>query len=305
MITVFGSINMDLIATVSRLPKPGETLAGRSFATAAGGKGANQALAARRAGAEVCMVGAVGRDAFAKGALALLEEAGADLGAVKSVDAPTGTASILVGDEDGENVIVVVAGANGEVTPADADAAVAAMGAGDTLLLQLEVPAASVEAALDAGRKVGVRTILNTAPLTADAAALARKADIVVANETEFALLLGDPNTAEDATAREAALQARHAEVGQTVIVTLGAEGVVAVHEGKVHRASSLKIKPIDTIGAGDTFCGYLAAALDRGDDFTSALAFAAAAGSLACLKPGAQPAIPLRAEVENALDTN
>ncbi len=302
MITVFGSINMDLIATVSRLPKPGETLAGSGFSTAAGGKGANQALAARRAGAEVSMVGAVGRDAFAEEALALIRAAGVDLGAVKSVDAPTGTASILVGDENGENVIVVVAGANGEVAPADADAGIVAMGEGDTLLLQLEVPAASVDAALEAGRKAGFRTILNTAPLTADAARLAQKADIVVANETEFALLIGDPAAADDASTREAALQARHAANGQTIIVTLGAEGVVAVHEGKIHRAQSLKIKPVDTVGAGDTFCGYLAAALDRGDDFGSALTFAAAAGSLACLKPGAQPAIPVRAEVEAAL---
>lgn len=302
MITVFGSINMDLIATVSRLPKPGETLAGRSFATAAGGKGANQALAARRAGAVVSMVGAVGRDAFAGDALALLKEAGAGLDAVKSVDEPTGTASILVGDEDGENVIVVVAGANGEVSPADAEAAVAAMGEGDILLLQLEVPAASVEAALAAGRRAGVRTILNTAPLTNDAAGLSVLASILVANESEFALLVGDPAKADDDRAREAAMQAWYAKHGQTIIVTLGAEGVVAVHQGKIHRAKSLKIKPVDTVGAGDTFCGYLAAALERGDDFTSALAFAAAAGSLACLKPGAQPAIPLRSEVEKAL---
>ncbi|CAN7259109.1 ribokinase [Pararhizobium sp. LjRoot255] len=296
MITVFGSINMDLIATTARLPKPGETVAGSGFSTAAGGKGANQALAARRAGAAVRMAGAVGSDSFADGALALLKQAGTDLSLTKTVSEPTGTAHILVGG-DGENVIVVVASANGTVSADDATAAVDTMSAGDTLMLQLEIPAESVERALVTTKEKGITSIINIAPLTKDAARLGRMADIVVANETEFELLAGRQGLS--AEERIEAMQGLSRETGQTVIVTLGAEGVVAVRNGNVHRAKGLKIEPVDTVGAGDTFCGYLAASLDAGIDFNKALRRAAVAGSLACLKPGAQPAIPEAAEVD------
>jgi ribokinase len=299
MITVFGSINMDLIATTARLPKPGETVAGTGFATAAGGKGANQALAARRAGSTVNMAGAVGKDEFAAPAIALLSEAGTGLSKVNHVDGPTGTALILVGG-DGENMIAVVPGANGTVSPEDAEAVVAAMEPNDILMLQLEVPPAAVEKALDAARKKGIRSVLNLAPLIADAPRLGRLADIVIANETEFELLAGQEGmTAGD---REAALKRLHGETGQTLIVTLGADGVIAIRDGELVRAKGLKIEPVDTVGAGDTFCGYFAASLDGGLDFETSLRRAAVAGSLACLKAGAQPSIPLSAEVANKL---
>lgn len=299
MITVFGSINMDLIASVERLPEPGETVAGHAFTTAAGGKGANQALAARRAGAEVRMVGAVGDDAFAEPALALLKEAGTDLSSVARTDVPTGTAHILV-DDKGENVIAVVASANGTMAVADAEAAVAAMMPGDILMLQLEVPPAAVEAALVKAKASGVVSIINIAPLTGDAARLGRMADIVIANETEFERLAARDgmSTAE----REDELLRLHRETQQTVIVTLGGDGVVAAHQGDIHKAQGLKIEPVDTVGAGDTFCGYLAASLDQKVDFQSALRRAAVAGSLACLKHGAQPSIPTAAEVSARL---
>lgn len=296
MITVFGSINMDLIATTPRLPKPGETVAGTGFSTAAGGKGANQALAARRAGSAVRMAGAVGRDEFAAPALALLEEAGTDLSAVRHVDGPTGIALILVGG-DGENMITVVAGANGTVGEPEAAAAVAALQRGDFLMLQLEVPAASVERALVDAKARGVTTILNIAPLTADAARLGRMADIVIANETEFERLAGRDDL--NATEREQTLMRLHKETGQTLIVTLGADGVIAARDSNLYRTMGLAIEPVDTVGAGDTFCGYLAASLDQGIAFEQALRRAAVAGSLACLKPGAQPSIPTAGEVE------
>jgi ribokinase len=299
MITVFGSINMDLIATTQRLPKPGETVAGNGFSTAAGGKGANQALAARRAGCTVRMAGAVGRDGFADEALALLKDAGTDLEAVKHVDQPTGTAVILVGG-DGENMIAVVPGANGTVTAADADLAVGAMDKGDILMLQLEVPSVAVEQALAAARAKGITTILNLAPLIDDAARLGRLADIVIANETEFERLAGQETMSADA--RESALTRLNAETGQTLIVTLGGDGVVAIRNGVVSRAKGLKIVPVDTVGAGDTFCGYFAGSLDEGLDFEAALRRAAVAGSLACLKQGAQPSIPVRGDVANKL---
>ncbi len=299
MITVFGSINMDLIATTARLPKPGETVAGNGFSTAAGGKGANQALAARRAGRIVHMAGAVGRDGFAEPALALLKDAGTELGTVKQVDEPTGTALILVGG-DGENMIAVVPGANGTVTSADADAAIDAMSKGDILMLQLEVPTSAVERALARARAKGVTTVLNLAPLIDDAPRLGRLADIVIANETEFERLAGQEDMGGDD--REAALKQLNAETGQTLIVTLGADGVIAIRDGVISRAKGLKIEPVDTVGAGDTFCGYFAASLDEGLDFDVSLRRAAVAGSLACLKQGAQPSIPSSAEVAKAL---
>ncbi|MGE8102409.1 ribokinase [Allorhizobium sp. NPDC080224] len=299
MITVFGSINMDLVATTPRLPKPGETVAGTGFATAAGGKGANQALAARRAGAEVRMAGAVGRDEFAGPALDLLEKAGTDLLGVARVDGPTGTALILVGG-DGENMIAVVPAANGTVTAAQAESAVEGMQDGDILMLQQEVPAGSVKAALESAKARGVRTVLNIAPLIPETEALGALADIVIANETEFERLVGRDNlTGEE---REQILLDMHGKTGQILIITLGADGVIAAEGGTLHRTKGLKIVPVDTVGAGDTFCGYLAASLDAGLAFGDALRRAAVAGSLACLKAGAQPSIPVAADVTASL---
>lgn len=296
MITVFGSINMDLIATPDRLPKPGETVIGSSFTTAAGGKGANQALAARRAGSIVRMAGAVGDDRLGSQALALLADAAVDLNSVRSAAEATGTAHILVAD-DGENVIVVVPGANGTVTDEDAKRVVGAMSRGDYLMLQFEIPNAAIEAALASAKQKGVTSIINIAPFGADAKRLGGMADILVANETEFDLFVGKGELSDEA--REATMLALHAESGQTIIVTLGADGVVAIRKNEIFRAAGLAIEPIDTVGAGDTFCGYLAASLDAGLGFKEALRRAAVAGSLACLKPGAQPSIPFAAAVD------
>jgi len=299
MITVIGSVNMDLIATTPRLPEPGETVIGTDFATAPGGKGANQALAAQRAGASVKMTGAVGDDAFATEALALLDEAGADLTSVRRLDGPTGTALILVGG-DGENMIAVIPGANGKVAASDAEQAVAAMSAGDTLLLQMEIPDAGIEIALKTARAKEVLSVLNIAPLTDAVERLAPLADIVIANETEFARLSGRPADTLEAARKE--LSTLHAKTGQCMIVTLGGDGVLWAKDGTIEHVASLKIKPADTVGAGDTFCGYLAQGLDAGMDFAAAIHRAAVAGALACLKPGAQPSIPLSSEVDARL---
>lgn len=295
MITVIGSINLDLIATTGHLPKPGETVGGKDFSTAPGGKGANQALAACRAGASVTMVGAVGKDAFAGEAIGLMGAAGVDLSNVVEEDAATGVALILVGG-DGENMIAVVPGANGTITREKARGAVAAMPENGILLLQLEIPEHSVEAALTAASGRGLTSILNIAPFTAVAAQLAPLATIVVANETEFSALIG--KQAESVEEVSAAVQARSAATGQTIIVTLGAAGVVCGQDGKSLHVSAPKIEPVDTVGAGDTFCGYLAHGLSAGLSLEEALGRAAKAGALACLKPGAQPAIPLSDDV-------
>ena len=297
MIVVIGSINLDLITMVDRLPGPGETVPGDNFTTAPGGKGANQALAAARAGASVGMVGAVGRDAFASQATQLLRQGGVDLSRVKETDRPTGVALILVGGK-GENMIALAAGANQLV---DAGAAKAAgIKSDDHVMLQLEVPMPTVSAALDAAREARAVSLLNTAPFRADAVELLGKADYVVANETEFDLCaeaLSLPG--KD---REARMQAFAERTGRAIVVTLGGDGVVAFAGGRLLKVPALKIEPVDTVGAGDTFCGYLASGLSAGRPLEQALRCAAAAASLACLKPGAQPSIPLAAEVDAAL---
>lgn len=296
MITVVGSINLDLIATVERLPLPGETVPGDDFKTAPGGKGANQALAAARAGARVRMIGAVGGDAFATQATALLAEGGVDLSGVRQSREPTGVALILVG-ADGENVIAVVPGANGTV----GRDAVAGAGIipGEHVVLQHEVPLDTVEAALDAARSAGAVSLLNTAPFRREAAPLLAKADYIIANETEFDLYASE--LALGGVDRLARMRGLAESSGRTIVVTLGGEGVIAVSPHAVLQVEALKITPVDTVGAGDTFCGYLAAGLAAGLPLEQALGRAAAAGSLACLKPGAQPAIPLADEVDRA----
>jgi ribokinase len=297
MIIVVGSINLDLVAKVDRLPVPGETVRGSGFVTAPGGKGANQALAAARAGSKVRMVGAVGKDNFASEALALLRAAMIDLSGVGENFASTGTALIMV-DGNGENVIAVVPGANDSVLPGDLSKAF--LKQGDVLLLQLEIPPQTVDAALDTARAAGAITVLNTAPFRGDAAAFLGKADYLVANETEFDLY-GEALSLSGRD-RPARMRAYAQKTGHTIVVTLGGDGVLAATPKDFLTVSALKITPVDTVGAGDTFCGYLAAGLSSGLPLEQALARAAAAGSLACLKPGAQPAIPLAKDVDAAL---
>ena len=300
MITVIGSINLDLIGRVGRLPSPGETVPGDRFDTAPGGKGANQALAARRAGAEVVMVGAVGKDAFAAEATALLGKAGVDLSKVREAASATGVALILVGG-DGENMIAVVPGANGTVLPGDI--AAAKLEKDDVVLLQHEIPAETVEAVLDAAHSAGAISILNTAPFRAEAAAFLDKADYVVANETEFDLYAEALSL--KGVDRESRMRDFVQRTGRPVIVTLGGEGVlVAASEGEFFHIPAMKIVPVDTVGAGDTFCGYFAQGLESGLSLENAARRAGVAGSLACLKHGAQPAIPLTSEVDEALRT-
>ncbi|MES0097172.1 ribokinase [Mesorhizobium sp. M0019] len=297
MIVVIGSINLDLIASVDRLPGPGETVRGSGFATAPGGKGANQALAAARAGAKVRMVGAVGKDSFASDALALLRDGKIDLSGVGETFASTGTALIMVG-ADGENVIAVVPGANDSVVPGDLSKAFVKNG--DVVLLQLEIPLQTVEAALDAARTAAAMTVLNTAPFHGDAAGFLGKADYLVANETEFDLY-GEALSLNGRD-RPARMRDYAARTGRTIVVTLGSDGVLAATPDDLLMVPALKITPLDTVAAGDTFCGYFAAGLAAGLPLDQALARAAAAGSLACLKAGAQPAIPLARDVDAAL---
>jgi ribokinase len=293
VIVVFGSTNLDQVGTVTRLPAPGETVAGGTFSMAPGGKGANQALAARRAGADVRHVSAVGDDAFADMALELLKSGGVDLSHMRKAEAATGIAMIFV-DAEGENVIAILPGANGTVSAEDADTGLKELLANDTLLLQQEVPQSATRRALEIARQKGTRSVLNTAPFLPDTAEIAPLADIVVANETEFALLSGRPIEELDA-----AMDEWVKKTGRTIVVTLGPDGARAVSPEGKFSVPAYKVTPVDTVGAGDTFCGYLAASLDAGLGLEQAMRRAAVAGSLACLNPGAQPAIPVAKDVD------
>jgi ribokinase len=296
MIVVFGSINLDLIGKVSRIPKPGETVPGTSFATAAGGKGANQALAARRAGAAVRMIGSAGKESMGDQALALLAEGGVDLSDVRRSDAAQGVAMIFV-DEAGENVIGILPGANGEVSIKDAERTLAGLTSNDVLVVQQEIQPGSTIRALSVARDRGARSILNTAPFLGTTREAAKRADIVVANETEFALLAGEGDLDDKMRGYVEATK-------RTIIVTLGPDGAKALTpEGRAITVPAMVVQPVDTVGAGDTFVGYLAAGLEAGLDLEAAMRRAAVAASLACLKPGAQPAIPTSAEVDRAIE--
>jgi ribokinase len=299
MITVFGSIGLDLIGTVPRLPGPGETVLGGTFATAPGNKGANQALAAKRAGSTVRHYGAIGRDAYGEAAIVLLKADGVDLSDLHRVDAPTSIAMIFV-DAKGENAIAVLPGANATLTESDAETALGQMQRGDILMLQQEITQAATARALDLAREKGVVSVFNTAPFLETTPALAGKAAILVANETEFALLCGGRTEPLEGLMREWVESQR-----QTLIVTLGSEGArAATADGEMISVPAHPVVPIDTVGAGDTFCGYLAAGLDAGMPLEAAMRRAAVAASLACTKPGAQPAVPYDAEVAAALSS-
>jgi len=294
MITVFGSLNVDLVTPVERLPGAGETVLGPGYALHPGGKGANQALAARRAGAEVTLVGAVGRDGFAEIALGLLAQDGVDLSHVARVEAPTGAAFIAV-DAAGSNQIVVAAGANA-LARADAVEALKP-GEGDLLLLQREVPEGECLRAARAMRAGGGRVILNLAPAGEPAPELLALTDILIVNEHEALILagsLGWTETEPDAIARRI-----DGERGIACIVTLGAAGAVGWHGGVRRRLEAPMVEAVDTVAAGDSFVGAFAAALQAGFGFSGALQRGLAAGSLACTVAGAQPSVPYREAIE------
>jgi ribokinase len=290
MIVVFGSLNVDFVARVARLPGEGETVAGDGYRVLPGGKGANQALAARRAGAEVALVGAVGDDAFAALALAELEKAGVDLSRVREAAAPTGAAFIAV-DDAGRNQIVVASGANAHSRAADLDGVATSSG---ILLVQRETPQVEVLAALRWARSRGWRTIVNAAPSAGFPAEMMALADFLIANEHEIADVADAPAATPEATARNLARASATA-----IVLTLGAAGALLAQGERVVRAKAPPVRVVDTTGAGDAFCGAFAAALDAGRDAAAALAFACVAGSLACETPGAQDGSPARAAIE------
>ena len=293
MILSFGSVNLDLIATVERLPRAGETVLGPGYRALPGGKGANQALAARRAGAEVELVGCVGRDAFAEPALSELAAAGVGLGHVVRHDAaPTGCALICV-DPKGENQIAVALGANAKLKADHVPDAL--LGSGTILLLQREVAAEESWALARRAAVRGTQALLNLAPFGDVPADVLRALDWLILNEGEAAELARAHKIGADAATLAKAL-------GIGVVTTLGAEGIAACRNGEGWRVPALSITPVDTTGAGDAAVGAFAAALDRGLEPGEALRWASVAGALACLTPGAQSSLPTERDIRDAL---
>jgi ribokinase len=295
-IVVVGSSNTDMIIKLDRIPRPGETRLGGEFLTAAGGKGANQAVAAARAGGDVTLVARVGQDMFGERAVAGLVENGVNVDFVQFDKSPSGVALIFVGD-DGENSIGVASGANAKLSPSDVRKAKAAINAADVVVMQLETPLETVQAAADLAAAGGALVILNPAPAQGLPAKLLKKISILTPNETEAELLTGIKVDSEDACARAADVLLSKGVA--TVIITLGSQGAYLATADLKQRVAGFSAKAVDTTAAGDVFNGALAVALAEGCSMPDAVRFANAAGAIAVTRVGAQPSAPTRGEIE------
>ena len=293
-IVVVGSFNTDLVSYLQRMPRPGETVHGDTFVTGAGGKGSNQAVAAARLGAEVTFIGRVGSDVFANLAYEIWDAEGVSRDyVIQDQDHATGVAPILV-DNQGENMIVVVLGANLNIQPSDIDAAKDRIAAADVLLAQLEINLDMTAYALKTAKKLGIATILNPAPATPLSSDMMQLADYLTPNETELETLSGQAG--QDVTARARSLLTRD---GQTAVVTLGSQGAQIVSPNESVRLETFEVDVVDTTGAGDAFNAGLAVALAEGKDLRAAVRFANATASLSVTKPGTARSVPRRAEVD------
>lgn len=298
-IVVVGSSNTDMILKVSRIPRPGETILGGEFLTAAGGKGANQAVAAACAGGSVALVARVGRDMFGERAVAGLVEKGICVEHVTEDDAPSGVALIFVA-EDGENSIGVGGGANAQLSPRDVQRAKGKFASAGVVVLQLETPLETVQAAAELGRTSGAIVILNPAPAQHLPDELLRNVSIITPNETEAELLTAIAVT-DDASCRRAADTLLARGVG-TVIITLGARGAYLATTDSQQLIPGFRVTPVDTTAAGDTFNGALAVAIAEGLPIEDAIRFANAAAAVSVTRFGAQPSAPIRREIEQQL---
>jgi ribokinase len=289
-----------MIVRLPRLPRPGETLLGGEFLTAAGGKGANQAVGAARAGGRVIFVGRVGKDTFGDDAIAGYERHGIDVKHVRRDSrVPSGVALIFVA-EDGENSIAVASGANARLTTADIERASAAIRSAALLLIQLETPMDTVEVAADIAGHFGVPMILNPAPAQPLPDSLLKWVSILTPNETEAELLTGI-KVSNDASAAKACARLRARGV-KTVIITLGSRGAFLADDHGQQLVPGFKVKAVDTTAAGDVFNGALAVALAEGDALPDAVRFANAAAALSVTKVGAQPSAPARLAIDRLL---
>ncbi|KJZ44474.1 MULTISPECIES: ribokinase [Pseudomonas] len=296
-VVVIGSLNMDLVTRAPRLPKGGETLIGQSFTTVSGGKGANQAVAAARLGAQVSMIGCVGNDAYGEALRGALLAEQIDCQAVSTIDGSSGVALIVV-DDSSQNTIVIVPGANGALTAEAIDRFDSVIRAADVLICQLEVPDASVGHALKRGRELGKTVILNPAPVSRPLPPdWYASIDYLIPNESEASALSGlsvdSLDTAQAAATRLIALGAGK------VIITLGAQGSLFTDGQRFEHFPAPVVKAVDTTAAGDTFVGGFAAALAAGNDEAQAIRFGQVAAALSVTRAGAQPSIPALSDVQ------
>ena len=299
---MLGSINMDLVAVAAALPKPGETVMGDGFATLPGGKGANQAVAAARLGADVRMIGRVGDDVFGPMLLENLQANGVDVSDVMTTPGMSSGIAVILLDDERENYIVGIYGANMACDEIQVEAASRALDGADALLLQMEIPlAVSLEAAHIA-RRMGVRVIYDPAPPSEIPFSSYEAFDIIAPNQSEAEVLTGVTVDGID-SAHEAA-QVLRSRGARTAIVKLGEQGVVYVADDCVGHVPAFEVDAVDTVAAGDGFAGALAVALAEGEPIERALRFASAAGALVVTKRGAQDAMPHRAEVERLMDS-
>jgi ribokinase len=296
-IVVLGSANTDMIVRVPRIPRPGETILGGGFSTAAGGKGANQAVAAARAGGRVSLIARVGRDALGDDARAGFEREGIAVEHVlRDPDEPTGVALIFV-EESGENAIAVAGGANERLSTSDVERASETIRAASILLMPLETPLETVEAAARVAARAGVEVILNPAPARPLPESLLQHVSILTPNRFEAEQLTGVAVTDEESA--EAAARELMALGVNAVVVTLGSQGAVSVSEQGTEIVGGHSVDAIDSTGAGDVFSGCLATARGEGRSISQALTFANAAAALSVMQAGAQPSAPNRRDIE------
>ena len=294
-VVVFGSINMDLVAKTPYLPRPGETLTGHSFSTVPGGKGANQAVAIARLNTPTVMIGRVGSDSFGQELLQSLRSAKIQIEDVLVDDAASSGVALVAVDDDGENTIIVIAGANGRVNDSDIERLSPRLTGANSLLLQLEIPIAAVKAAAQAAQKAGVRVILDPAPARSDLPIdLYPLIDILTPNAIEAEQLVGFP-IESPALVAEAATVLQQRGV-KTVVIKLGAKGGFCATPNEAFFFPAFRVTAIDTVAAGDAFNGGLAAALAEGLSLREAVTWGAAAGALAASQSGAQSSLPNRA---------
>lgn len=300
-ILVIGSSNTDMTVRSATLPKPGETVLGGDFRMGPGGKGANQAVAARLLGGEVTFVCKLGRDMFGEGASKHYESCGLDTSKILWSDKPSGVALITV-DSKAENSIVVASGANADMTVSDIDSVADIIKSSGILLLQLEIPMDAVVHAAEIAYNAGVQVVLNPAPAAALPAELLNCVSILIPNETEASAISGiDINNFETAAAAAERLKGMGV---REVIITMGSRGSV-VCDGDCTFVPAVKVNAVDTTAAGDTFCGGVCVALSEGKDLLEAVKFATAASSIAVQRPGAQDSVPNRCEVDKLLNIN
>lgn len=300
-ILVIGSSNTDMTVRSATLPKPGETVLGGDFRMGPGGKGANQAVAARLLGGEVTFVCKLGRDMFGEGASKHYESCGLDTSKILWSDKPSGVALITV-DSKAENSIVVASGANADMTVSDIDSVADIIKSSGILLLQLEIPMDAVVHAAEIAYNAGVQVVLNPAPAAALPAELLKCVSILIPNETEASAISGiDIINFETAAAAAERLKGMGV---REVIITMGSRGSV-VCDGDCTFVPAVKVNAVDTTAAGDTFCGGVCVALSEGKDLLEAVKFATAASSIAVQRPGAQDSVPNRCEVDKLLNIN